>query len=81
MEEEFDIEKMNFDEYNRQIYCETNAKKNKRNNYFNTSQAFNAQKRYKHEIDKFVAEYKSGLANSEIDEDNFRRMKKKKILN
>lgn len=77
MEEEFDIETMNFDEYNRQIYFEKNQKHNKRN-VFSYSQAFDAQKRYKHEIDKFVAEYKSGLKN-EIDEDNFRRIKKRKL--
>lgn len=78
MEEEFDIEKMNFDEYNRQIYFEKNQKQNKRN-VFVDSQAFDAQKRYKHEIDKFVAEYKSGLVKNEFDEDNFRRIKKRKI--
>lgn len=78
MEEEFDIETMNFDEYNRQIYFEKNQKQNKRN-VFGDSQAFDAQKRYKKEIDKFVAEYKSGLVKNEIDEDNFRRLKKRKL--
>ena len=78
MEEEFDIEKMNFDEYNRQIYFEKSQKRNKRN-IFDDSHVFDAQKRYKHEIDKFVAEYKSGLIKNEIDEDNFRRLKKRKL--
>ena len=78
MEEEFEIEKMNFDEYNRQIYSEKSQKQNKRN-FFGYSQAFDAQKKYKLEIDKFVSEYKNGLLKNEIDEDNFKCIKKRKL--
>lgn len=75
-EEEFDIETINFDEYNRQIYLDKMS-----NHYMGyRPQVNNAQKKYKNEIEKFVAEYKSQLDKNEIDEEeNFRFTKKRKI--
>ena len=52
---------------------------NKKSNLFNDySQAFDVQKRYKFQIDKYVKEYKSGLARNEMEETNL-PMKKRKI--
>ena len=77
--EEFDIETLNFDEYNREIYLEENKPKSKERRSFNNSQATEAQKRYKYEINEFVSEYKKGLAKSEFDEMNLGCIKKRKI--
>ena len=75
-EEEFDIETINFDEYNRQIYLD------KVPSHYNgyRSQVNNTQKKYKSEIEKYVEEYKNQLTKNEIDEaENFRFTKKRKI--
>ena len=76
--EAIDIEELNFDEYNREVYFDKNPLQIRQDKEFVYSQAFDAQKRYKSEIDKFVAEYKSGLARSENDEVNVERFKKRK---
>ena len=74
-----DIEELNFDEYNREVYLGRNTIQNKKSNLFNDySQAFDVQKRYKFQIDKYVKEYKSGLARNEMEETNM-PMKKRKI--
>ena len=75
MEEDFDIETINFDEYNRHIYIEKTSAFFKKYN----SQALDAQKRYKHDINRYVTEYKRGLSKTENDEENFRIIKKRKI--
>lgn len=77
--EAIDIEELNFDEYNREVYLGRNTIQNKKSNLFNDySQAFDVQKRYKFQIDKYVKEYKSGLARNEMEETNM-PMKKRKI--
>ena len=61
------------------MYLGGNAIQNKKFNLFNDySQAFDVQKRYKFQIDKYVKEYKSGLARNEMEETNL-PMKKRKI--
>lgn len=75
--EEFDIENLNFDEYNRSIYLD--KKPYKESGHFRKYQADDAQKRYKSEIDKFVIEYKRGLAKNELDEAVLGRIKKRKL--
>jgi len=77
--EEFDIENLNFDEYNRSIYLEKKPQQHKESRLFNSSHADDAQKRYKSEIDKFVTEYKRGLAKNELDETALGRIKKRKL--
>lgn len=77
--EAIDIEELNFDEYNREVYLGRNTIQNKKSNLFNDySQAFDVQKRYKFQIDKYVKEYKSGLARNEMEETNM-PLKKRKI--
>ena len=77
--EEFDIENLNFDEYNRSIYLERKPQLYKESKFFKNSIADDAQKRYKSEIDKFVVEYKRGLAKNELDESVLGRIKKRKL--
>jgi hypothetical protein len=77
--EDFDIETINFDEYNREIYLDNKLRKRKESRYLGNSQADDAQKRYKYEINKFVSEYKRTLGNSEFDETDLGRLKKRKI--
>ena len=77
--EALDIEELNFDEYNREVYFEGNKNDYKSSKLFNHSSAIDAQKRYKMEIEKFVNKYKSGLASNEIDEANLGRIKKRKL--
>ena len=77
--EALDIEELNFDKYNREVYFEHNPNDYKVSKLFNHSSSIGAQKRYKMEIDKFVAKYKSGLANNEIDETSLGRIKKRKL--
>ena len=77
--EEFDIENLNFDEYNRTIYLEKKPQQYKESKLFKNSQADDAQKRYKSEIDKFVIEYKRGLSKNELDESVLGRIKKRKL--
>ena len=51
--EDFDIEELDFDEYNREVYLEDNPIQDKLKKYIRLSHAFNAQKKYKIEIDRF----------------------------
>jgi hypothetical protein len=76
--EAIDIEELNFDEYNREVYFDKNPLQDRQDKEVSYTLAFDAQKRYKSEIDKFVAQYKSGLARNEIDEENLGRIKKRK---
>ena len=76
--EAIDIEELNFDEYNREVYFDKNPLQDRQDKEFSYTLAFDAQKRYKSEIDKFVAQYKSGLARNEIDEENLGRIKRRK---
>ena len=76
--EAIDIEELNFDEYNREVYFDKNPLQERQNKQFIYSKAFDAQKRYKSEINKFVADYKRGLARSENDDINVERLKKRK---
>ena len=48
--EEIDIETLNFDEYNREVYSENHSK-------LDNSHLIDAQKRYKNMIDKFVEKF------------------------
>ncbi len=76
--EAIDIEELNFDEYNREVYFDKNPLQERQDKQFIYSKAFDAQKRYKSEINKFVADYKRGLARSENDDINVERFKKRK---
>lgn len=76
--EAIDIEELNFDEYNREVYFDKNPLQDRQDKEVSYTLAFDAQKRYKSEIDKFVAQYKSGLARNEIDEENLGRIKRRK---
>lgn len=76
--EAIDIEELNFDEYNREVYLERNPFQYKKSNPLSNSHTFDAQKKYKFEIDKFVKDYKSGLAKNEMEENSL-RIKKRKI--
>ena len=74
--EDIDIENLNFDVYNREIYQEQGKALKQ---FQNNSQYVNIQKRYKNEIDKFVENYyKSRAAQNEINEGNLERIKKRK---
>ena len=77
--EDFDIETLNFDEYNREIYLDKSLRKYKESSYLGISSTDDAQKRYKYEINKFVSEYKRNLANSEFEETDLGRLKRRKI--
>ena len=70
--EEIDIEQLNFDEYNRQVYLGRNPLKEKKMKLLNLSKA---QKRYKIEIDQFFVDYNE-IAKNEFDSSNFRIIKK-----
>ena len=74
--EDIDIETLNFDVYNREIYQEQGQTvKPVQNN----SQYVDIQKRYKNEIDKFVENYYKNLqAQNEMNEGNLERIKKRK---
>ena len=74
--EDIDIENLNFDVYNREIYQEQGKALKQ---FQNNSQYVNVQKRYKNEIDKFVENYyKSRSAQNEMNEGNLERIKKRK---
>ena len=77
--EDFDIEELDFDKYNREVYLEDNPIKDKLKKYFRLSRAFDAQKRYKNEIDRFFKEYQNSLVWNEIDEKNLENFKKRKF--
>ena len=71
--EDIDIENLNFDVYNREVYQEHNSKT------VQTKPQLDAQKKYKEEIQKFVENYyKSRVAQNEINEENLERIKKRK---
>ena len=69
--ESVDIETLNFDEYNREVYRENISKDE--NPHFH-----NGQKNYKIMINKFVENYyKNRNDKNESNEDNFERKKRK----
>ena len=74
--EDIDIENLNFDIYNREVYKDQ-GKISK--SYQNDSRYADIQKKYKSEIDKFVENYyKNRAAQNEMKEENFERIKKRK---
>ena len=77
--EEFDIETLNFDKYNREIYLDESRPKSKEHKLLSNSQADDPQKRYKNEINEFVSEYKRRLAKNEFNDVNLGYRKKRKI--
>ena len=70
--EEIDIEQLNFDEYNRQVYLGRNPIKEKKMKLLNLSKA---QKKYKIKIDQFFVDYNEASKN-EFDGSNFAILKK-----
>ena len=76
---DFDIEELDFDEYNREVYLEDNPIQDKLKKYIKLSRHFDAQKRYKLEIDRFFNEYQNSLVWDEIDEKNYEKLKKRKF--
>ncbi len=76
---DFDIEELDFDEYNREVYLEDNPIQDKLKKYIKLSRHFDAQKRYKLEIDRFFNEYQNSLVWDEIDEKNSEKLKKRKF--
>ena len=78
--EAIDIEEINFDEYNRQVYFEEDEfPKHIFSKKIMYPQTINSQKRYKIEIDQFIADYKNAMAHREINENTFENNKKRKI--
>ena len=74
--EDIDIESLNFDVYNREVY-QGQGESSKSSEL--TSKYIDAQKKYKNEIDKFVENYyKSRAAQNERKEENLERIKKRK---
>ena len=72
--EDIDIETLNFEKYNREVYQENQNKSTKEE-----SPLINAQKNYKMMIDKFVANYYKKLNDkNESGGENLDRMKKRK---
>ena len=72
--EDIDIENLNFDVYNREVYNEQGSKSEQNDSHFS-----DAQKRYKNEIDNFVENYyKDKFSKNEINEENLERIKKRK---
>ena len=72
--EEIDIEALNFDVYNREVYQGNNSKPEKSNSDF-----VDPQRKYKIEINKFVENYYKNLAaKNEKGEENLERKKKRK---
>ena len=74
--EDIDIENLNFDIYNREVYKDQGqiSKYHEMN-----SRYVDIQKKYKYEIDKFVEKYtKNRAAQNEMKEENFERIKKRK---
>jgi len=76
--EDFDIEELDFEEYNREVYLEDNPIQDKLKKYLRFSRALDAQKRYKYEIDRFFKEYQNSLALEEIGEKGSENFKKKR---
>jgi hypothetical protein len=77
--EDFDIEDLDFDEYNREVYLEENPIQDKLKKYIRLSRGFNAQKKYKIEIDRFFEEYQNSLVWDEIEQKNSENFKKRKF--
>ena len=74
--EDIDIENLNFDVYNREVYKDQGQISK---SYQNDSKYVDIQKKYKSEIDKFVENYnKNRAAQNEMKEENFERIKKRK---
>ncbi len=74
--EDIDIENLNFDVYNREVYKDQGQISK---SYQNDSRYVDIQKKYKSEIDKFVENYnKNRAAQNEMKEENFERIKKRK---
>ena len=74
--EDIDIENLNFDVYNREVYKDQGQISK---SYQNDSRYVDLQKKYKSEIDKFVENYnKNRAAQNEMKEENFERIKKRK---
>ena len=73
--EDFDIEELDFDEYNREVYLEDNPIQDRLKKYIRLSHTFDAQKKYKIEIDRFFKEYQNSLAWDEIDKKNSKKRK------
>ena len=71
--EEIDIEELDFDDYNRRVYLEESVDKN------HISKTLDIQKRYKLEINKFIADYNKAMAEREINTNTFENNKKRKI--
>ncbi len=70
--EEIDIETLNFDEYNREIYSENHSR-------LDNSRLIDAQKRYKNMIDKFVEKFnKKRKEENESGDEKLERIKKRK---
>ena len=78
--EAIDVEEINFDEYNRQVYFEEDEfPKNIFSKKLMYPHTLDSQKRYKIEIDKFIADYQKAMAHREINESTFESNKKRKI--
>ena len=78
--EEFDIEDIDFNEYNRRVYeeeVEDNFSINKMSRKI--YQASDAQRKYKEEIKKFVDEYNRLMALKDQENLNHEQAKKRKI--
>lgn len=78
--EEFDIEDIDFNEYNRRVYeeeDEDNYSINKMSRRI--YQTSNAQRKYKAEINKFVNEYNRLMALKELENLNEEQAKKRKL--
>ena len=74
--EDIDIENLNFDVYNREVYKDQGQISK---SYQNDSRYVDIQKKYKSEIDKFVENYnKNRAAQNEMKEENLERIKKRK---
>ena len=73
--EDFDIEDLDFDEYNREVYLEDNPIQDRLKKYIRLSHTFDAKKKYKIEIDRFFKEYQNSLAWDEIDKKNSKKRK------
>ena len=72
--EDIDIENLNFDVYNREVYQEQNSKPVQIN-----PQSIDIQKKYKNEINKYVENYyKNRFGNNDINDENLERIKKRK---
>ena len=74
--EDIDIENLNFDVYNREVYKDQGQISK---SYQNDSRYVDIQKKYKSEIDKFVENFnKNRASQNEMKEENFERIKKRK---